>query len=216
MLLQQADLVIAFGTRLGLQQTGFNWQQFAPLASRRAGRHRRGRAGQGPPARSTSPFAVDADAVLRGCVLDAPPAPSTSGSSSAEEVRDLLPLEDPANVTRPGYLDPFHFFVELSELCEADDVVIPCSSGGAITVAMQAFLQKAGQLVVTDKGLASMGYGSGGADRRRARLARTPDAAARGRRRVHPEPAGAGDGRRATICHSRSSSSATRATPRFG
>ena len=31
-LLQQADLVIALGTRLGLQQTGFNWQQFAPLA----------------------------------------------------------------------------------------------------------------------------------------------------------------------------------------
>jgi acetolactate synthase-1/2/3 large subunit len=29
---QQADLVIAVGTRLNLQQTGFNWQSFAPLA----------------------------------------------------------------------------------------------------------------------------------------------------------------------------------------
>ena len=30
-LIQQADLVIAVGTRLGLQQTGFNWGSFAPL-----------------------------------------------------------------------------------------------------------------------------------------------------------------------------------------
>ena len=31
-LLQQADLIIALGTRLGMQQTGFNWEEFAPLA----------------------------------------------------------------------------------------------------------------------------------------------------------------------------------------
>ena len=32
LLLQQADLVIALGTRLGLQQTGFSWEEFCPLA----------------------------------------------------------------------------------------------------------------------------------------------------------------------------------------
>ena len=31
-LLQQADVIVALGTRLGMQQTGFNWQEFAPLA----------------------------------------------------------------------------------------------------------------------------------------------------------------------------------------
>jgi hypothetical protein len=31
-LLQQADLVVALGARLGLQQTGFNWKEFAPKA----------------------------------------------------------------------------------------------------------------------------------------------------------------------------------------
>jgi acetolactate synthase-1/2/3 large subunit len=41
--------------------------------------------------------------------------------------------------------------------------VIPCSSGGAFTVMMQAFEQKLGQVLVTDKGLASMGYGLAGA-----------------------------------------------------
>ena len=107
-------------------------------------------------------------------------------------MRRLLPLEDPGNVTGPGYLDPFHFFTELSELCETDDVVIPCSSGGAFTVAMQAFLQKAGQLVVTDKGLASMGYGLTGAIGAALATGRRTRAPRR-RRRVHPEPAGARD-----------------------
>ena len=27
-IIQEADLIIAIGTRLGLQQTGFNWQEF--------------------------------------------------------------------------------------------------------------------------------------------------------------------------------------------
>ncbi|MEI7952072.1 MAG: thiamine pyrophosphate-binding protein, partial [Synechococcaceae cyanobacterium ELA182] len=31
LLLQQADLLVAVGTRLGLQQTGFNWQAFLPV-----------------------------------------------------------------------------------------------------------------------------------------------------------------------------------------
>ncbi|MFM8003322.1 MAG: thiamine pyrophosphate-binding protein, partial [Actinomycetota bacterium] len=30
LILQSADLVIAAGTRLGLQQTGFNWREFVP------------------------------------------------------------------------------------------------------------------------------------------------------------------------------------------
>ena len=29
-LMQQADMLLALGTRLSLQQTGFNWQQFVP------------------------------------------------------------------------------------------------------------------------------------------------------------------------------------------
>ena len=160
-LLQQADLVIALGTRLGLQQTGFNWQQFAPLAIVAQVDIDEAELTKGHP-RVDLAFAVDADAVLASLARSAPPE-IHEWLEFCREVRRLLPLEDPGNVTGPGYLDPFHFFTELSALCETDDVVIPCSSGGAFTVAMQAFLQKAGQLVVTDKGLASMGYGLAGA-----------------------------------------------------
>jgi acetolactate synthase-1/2/3 large subunit len=52
---------------------------------------------------------------------------------------------------------------ELSNQLASTDVVIPCSSGGAFTVTMQAFSPKYGQTIVTNKGLASMGYGLSGA-----------------------------------------------------
>ena len=32
LLIQQCDLLVAIGTRLGLQQTGFAWKEFTPLA----------------------------------------------------------------------------------------------------------------------------------------------------------------------------------------
>jgi len=77
-------------------------------------------------------------------------------------VRELLPVVED-NETAPGYLDPYRFVADLSELCRADDVIVPCSSGGAFTVTMQTFAQRKGQIVITDKGLASMGYGLSGA-----------------------------------------------------
>ena len=51
----------------------------------------------------------------------------------------------------------------LSAKLKNDDVVVPCSSGGAFTVTMQALIPKFGQTIITNKGLASMGYGLSGA-----------------------------------------------------
>ena len=51
----------------------------------------------------------------------------------------------------------------LGDLCTPADVIIPCSSGGAFTVMMQTFETKPGQVMVTNKGLAAMGYGLSGA-----------------------------------------------------
>jgi acetolactate synthase-1/2/3 large subunit len=51
----------------------------------------------------------------------------------------------------------------ISTLLDGSDVIIPCSSGSAFTVMMQTFAQKDGQRIVTNKGLASMGYGLSGA-----------------------------------------------------
>jgi acetolactate synthase-1/2/3 large subunit len=70
---------------------------------------------------------------------------------------------EPINQTREGYISPYLFAEKLSDICAIDDVVIPCSSGGAFTIMMQTFQQKSEQIIVTNKGLASMGYGLSGA-----------------------------------------------------
>ncbi len=160
-LLQQADLIIALGTRLGLQQTGFNWQSFAPLGEVIQVECDLAELQKGHP-RVDFPVHGDANVVLEYL------ANFALGSyedwvSFCRSVRNRIPLVEPVNKTSPGYISPYVFVQELSGLCEEGDIVIPCSSGGAYTVTMQTFEQKRGQLMVTNKGLAAMGYGLSGA-----------------------------------------------------
>ena len=160
-LLQQADLIVAFGTRLGLQQTGFNWQAFAPKARVVQIDLDGSELEKGHP-RVDVPLQADANSVLEG--LDGQRyGPFSEWLEFCAEVKALLPIAEAGNVTGEGYISPYDFFLALSELATADDIVIPCSSGGANSVAMQTFLQKDGQVVITNKGLASMGYGLAGA-----------------------------------------------------
>ena len=81
----------------------------------------------------------------------------------AREIRELIPLIEPVNKSGAEYVSPYVFVDRLSDLCNENDIVIPCSSGSAFTVMMQTFRQKSGQRIVTNKGLASMGYGLSGA-----------------------------------------------------
>lgn len=162
-LLQQADLVIALGTRLGLQQTGFNWQGFAPLATVVQVDIDPAELAKGHP-RVDLAWPGDADLALDRILTACEGLEGWSDwLGTCHEIRGLLPNADPANVNADGYLDPFRFVQDLSALCTAGDIIAPCSSGGAFTVMMQAFEQKLGQTVITDKGLASMGYGLSGA-----------------------------------------------------
>lgn len=168
LLLQQADLVVALGTRLGLQQTGFAWEQFVPGGRVVQVDIDPAELNKGHPYVHVK-VAADADSCLRG-ILQA--ARQEGWGDRLEEWRefgrrtlDLLPLAEEVNTeaTGPAYLDPYQFLGDLSALLDGSDVIVPASSGGAFTVMMQAFRQKRGQLIVTDKGLASMGCGLSGA-----------------------------------------------------
>ena len=160
-LIAQADVVVALGSRLGLQQTGFNWQEFAPS----------GRVVQveidplelekGHPHVDVA-LRADANDVLKALAAG-PAVDAGAWVDYCRTAREAIPLDDPGNENAPGFLPPFTFVQQLGDMCTGDDVVIPCSSGGAFTVMMQAFPQKTGQVVVTDKALASMGYGLSGA-----------------------------------------------------
>lgn len=163
-ILQQADLLISIGSRLGLQQTGFNWQEFLPQGE---------------------VIQVDLDScelekghpnVTLGIIADAIDFLQAFSKihlkdenvfdewlQFARKVRALVPLSDPENSRHDGYINPYEFVEALSNIATNNSIVIPCSSGGAFTTMMQAFKQKNGQKIVTNKGLASMGYGLAGA-----------------------------------------------------
>ncbi|MDP1720718.1 MAG: thiamine pyrophosphate-binding protein [Candidatus Nanopelagicaceae bacterium] len=164
-LLQQSDLIIAAGTRLGIQQTGFNWSGFAPLATIVQVDIDMSELTKGHPDVDLA-ICADAHEVLNRIHLDDVEAHSSRWSEwmlFGLTVRKLLPANESANSRKPGYLNPYDFVEEISKVLDGEDIVIPCSSGGAFTTVMQAFQQKSGQKVVTNKGLASMGYGLSGA-----------------------------------------------------
>jgi acetolactate synthase-1/2/3 large subunit len=166
-ILQQADLLIALGTRLGMQQTGFNWQEFLPVGEIiQVDLDERELLKPNPTVKY--PMRADANDVLTS-VIEA-----VNGSQISTEwgdwldfcgmVKQTLPLSESANVKSQGpFVNPYDFYLALSEVSEKGDSIIPSSSGAAETVAMQALNQKTGTVVITNKGLASMGYGLAGA-----------------------------------------------------
>lgn len=158
---QQADLLIALGTRLGMQQTGFNWQQFIPNGAIIHVDVDCAELEKGHPKTDTVVCADANDFLIRLCGEDL--GNHADWLSYAQQVRQQIPLVEDVNKTRNTYISPFEFAKNLSKICNESDVVIPCSSGGAFTVMMQTFEQKTGQLMVTNKALASMGYGLSGA-----------------------------------------------------
>ncbi len=161
-LIQQSDLVIAVGTRLGMQQTGFSWEQFVPNGkvvqvdidlSELMKSHPR------------KFLTVQADAeMFLSNLVSAVKDPLRVGDwlSFCNEVKSLLPTSEEVNKPNHGYINPFDLMLEISEVAEEGDFVIPASSGASFTVAMQTFRVKNKQTVITNKGLASMGYGLSG------------------------------------------------------
>jgi acetolactate synthase I/II/III large subunit len=113
-LIQQADLIVAFGTRLGLQQTGFNWQAFAPLATVVQIDIDPAELGKGHP---RIDLGVEGDAGTYLEVLASQLDYTDWGEwvSFCRHVQALLPLDEPANQTGSGYLNPYSFVLALSE-----------------------------------------------------------------------------------------------------
>lgn len=160
-LINQADLIIAVGTRLGLQQTGFNWQEFGrgayvvqvdidPLELKK-----------GHP-RIDQGLCVDADDFLAR-LMASDLKVHDAWLEYARKVRAAVPRVEAVNKTGDEYISPYDFIVTLETLTRADDLVIPCSSGSSFTLSMQLYQQQFGQRMVTNKSLASMGYGLSGA-----------------------------------------------------
>ena len=161
LLIQQSDLVVCFGARLSMQQTGFNWQEFVPNGKVVQIDIDESETSKGHP-RVDLVLNVDADDLLKKIVATTK-GECESWVTHCKFVWSQLPLDDPMNETSSGFISPYQLVLQLSSICESDASVIPCSSGGANTVMMQTFMNKTGQVFFNNKALASMGYGLAGA-----------------------------------------------------
>jgi acetolactate synthase I/II/III large subunit len=164
--LQQSDLLIVLGSSLGLQQTGFNVKEFLPLGEVI---HLDIDPGV---LENTNSFkkrniCIDLNVALP-LVLDYI-AINVNGQKNWNEwiefkdtLQEALPLVE-AKTFKEDCLNPFQFIYELSGKTSSEHAIVTCSSGGTYTSFMQTFQNQKNQVVVSSKGLGSMGYGPGGA-----------------------------------------------------
>jgi acetolactate synthase-1/2/3 large subunit len=161
LILQQADVLVALGARLGMQQTGFNWKNYLPkgeviLVNINENEHKKGHP------RVDMSVIADTNPVLKH-LTQTKLGDYREWVDHCRSIKAALPLDDPKNQTAEGYISPYQLYLKVSQLCTPNDLIVPCSSGGAFTVSIQSFEQKFGQRVLGNKALASMGYGLGGA-----------------------------------------------------
>ena len=164
-LLQQCDVLVALGTRLGIQQTGFQWKEFAPVAKIVQVEIDAAELSKGFPDLELA-VKGDANVVLSNILEDKTWNKSDVWSEWLKHillVRNLIENVDSANVASEGFVELQSFLFELSNYTNEEDIIIPCSSGGSYTGMMQMFRNKTGQRMITNKSLASMGYGLSGA-----------------------------------------------------
>lgn len=164
-LMQQADYILALGTRLGLQQTGFNWQQFAPLATVLQVDIDPKELAKGHPTVDQT-FCCDADSLLRSLLVDCQIALSSHQEAwlaLCKQVKAELPLSEDCNTRREGFVNPYDFWLRLSEIMPQDSILVPCSSGSSFTSSYQSVVLPKDALMLSNKSQAAMGYGLSGA-----------------------------------------------------
>lgn len=164
--LQQADLLVVLGSSLGLQQTGFNTSRFLPLGE---------------------VIHLDIDPnVLNSHVSfkkkniqinlneELPKLLESINQSLGNnllwtewlefkaKLQIDLPLIEAQTFSR-DYVNPFQFIHDISLQTTSEHAIVSCSSGGTYTSFMQTFQNQPRQVVMSSKGLGSMGIGPGGA-----------------------------------------------------
>ena len=167
LLLQQADLIIAVGARLGLMQVGYNWKNFAPRAQIVQVFSDEIEMSKNFP-RVDMKIVSKSDAFLDQMkaeleFLDA--ERFEEWRRFVVKLRTELAFPETVNFSRPEFVEPLRFIFDLvNTATNSNDVIIPCSSGEASYVGpMRMILNKEGQLIVTNNAMASMGYGLSGA-----------------------------------------------------
>jgi acetolactate synthase-1/2/3 large subunit len=158
LLIAQADLIVALGAQLDLQQTGFNWASYAPAARILQVYPCAAEIAKGHPTLAAG-IVADPDPVLRALIESARWNDRDGWAEYVSRVRGSVPILEPANESGRGGESAFRFLHELSRATRSDDVLALCSSGGTFTGALQVYDVAAGQFATTSPAFASMGWG---------------------------------------------------------
>jgi acetolactate synthase-1/2/3 large subunit len=164
LIIQQSDLVIALGARLGLMQTGYNWEEFVPK-----GKIIQVEIEESELKRELSnldfSLAYDPNVFLINLLKEIEDYDSKSiydWHTLIQKIRVNLARPESINVARHGYIEYYSFIYKLMKLLKETDNINPCSSGGNFESFGRIALGKTGQKWVTSPGLASMGFGISG------------------------------------------------------
>jgi len=158
---QNADLLLILGSRLNIRQVSYNWKSFAPHAFKiqvdvDAAELEK------PLVRPDLPVYCDLRIFLEELLLQCETTGYKSGRhdewlSWCRERLSRYPAVQEGQ-RHPGPPLNAYFFIErLSEMLQADDVVV-CGNATACIVPFQAMRLKEGQRLISNSGSASMGY----------------------------------------------------------
>ncbi len=164
-LIQQADLVVAIGTRLGLQQTGFAWEQFAPVGRVVQVDIDAAELAKGHP-RVDLPLRGDADRFLAALYARdlGDPGQWQAWRNFIASVRAELPLNDPLERHGPGIRQTLRVRDAAGRVRQSR--MPSCCPAAAVARSLSPCrLCSSGptRRSSTNKSLASMGYGLSGA-----------------------------------------------------
>jgi len=157
-ILAQADLVIAVGTRLGIQQTGFRAEKWTLAKVIQIdvdeGELRK------PHPQIHRGATIDGDSFLR--LLAEYEADFSDWLTFCLEVNKRLPIAE-SSFSQSNFVNPAKLISSLNSLLTSGDRIVPASSGSGQFLPMQQLRIPPKCRVITNKGLASMGYGLAGA-----------------------------------------------------
>jgi acetolactate synthase-1/2/3 large subunit len=162
-IVQQADYILAIGTRLSLLQTGYDLAKFAPNAklvvvdidAEEAYKH----------ACSVARFEAhveDAGDFIRGLLDQRIKEDWSSWIAECRALCERFPVLEECHADPPGFISPYTFLKRLEKHLKPDAVIVT-DSGGALLCSHQVMTLKPPQRLITTTGLGEMGFGLPGA-----------------------------------------------------
>jgi acetolactate synthase-1/2/3 large subunit len=159
---QNADLLVVFGSRLNIRQTSYNWASFARNAYVIQVDIDRAELAK-PTYRPDKAIHCDVKPLLASLARMLPGSghdPSRWSEWLAwcrQRLADYPVVQPHQRETREGRINPYHFVERLfAELAEND--IVACANAAACIVPFQAAHLKRGQRLFSNSGSASMGY----------------------------------------------------------